>query len=144
VVANIGLTVFEAAENFLRRGMAPNTSSETLIHQRRYRSVFGGKASAFRTFIRIYSLLSSELLRDNIKLAIHEPLTKSVMTYTCPAWIFAADTYLLKFQRLQTKALRNTGNFPRRTPVLDLRTTFNLRYVYDYVTDLFRQQTEVK
>jgi hypothetical protein len=28
------------------------------------------------------------------------------MTYACPAWEFAADTYLLKLQRLQNKVLR--------------------------------------
>jgi hypothetical protein len=50
----------------------------------------------------------------------------SVMTYACPAWEFAADTCLLKLQRLQNKVLRTIGNIPRYTPVLDLYTTFNL------------------
>jgi hypothetical protein len=47
------------------------------------------------------------------------------MTYACPAW----DTYLLKLQRMQNKVLRTFGNFPRCTPVRDLRTAFNLPYV---------------
>jgi hypothetical protein len=65
------------------------------------------------------------------------------MTYDCPAWELAADTYLLKLQRLQNKLLRTIGNFPRCTKVRDLHTAFNLPYLYDYITKLCRQQAEV-
>jgi hypothetical protein len=65
------------------------------------------------------------------------------MTYACPAWESAADTHLLKLQRPQNKALRTIGNFPRRTPVRELHTAFNIPYVYDFITKLCRQQTEV-
>jgi hypothetical protein len=51
------------------------------------------------------------------------------------------DTYLLKLRRLQNKVLCTTGNFPRC--IRDLHTAFNLPYVYDYVTKLYRQQAEV-
>jgi hypothetical protein len=61
------------------------------------------KAKAFRTFIRIYSLFKSERLSANIKLTLHKALIRSVMTYACPAWEFAAECYLLKLQRLQNK-----------------------------------------
>jgi hypothetical protein len=37
-------------------------------------------AKAFRTFIRIYSLLKSECLSANIKLNLHKALIRSVMT----------------------------------------------------------------
>jgi hypothetical protein len=65
------------------------------------------------------------------------------MTYASPAWEFAADSYLVKLQRLQNKVLCNTGNFPRRTPVRDLHVSFKLLYIYDYITKLCRQQAEV-
>jgi hypothetical protein len=58
------------------------------------------EAKAFRTFIRSYSLFKSERLSANIKLTLHKPLIRSVMTYACPSWEFAADIYLLKLQRL--------------------------------------------
>jgi hypothetical protein len=35
------------------------------------------------------------------------------MTYASPTWEFAANTHLLKLQRLQNKVLCTTGNFPR-------------------------------
>jgi hypothetical protein len=64
------------------------------------------------------------------------------MTYARPAWEFAADTHLMKLQRLQNKVLRTIGNLPRRTPVRDLHIAFKISYVYDN-TKLFRRQAEV-
>jgi hypothetical protein len=65
------------------------------------------------------------------------------MTYGRAAWELATDTYHLKLQCMQNRILRNVGNFPRCTPVRDLRKAFNLPFVYDYITKLFRQQTKV-
>jgi hypothetical protein len=87
------------------------------------------QAKAFRTFIRIRSLFKSERLSASIKLTLHKALIRSVMTYACPAWKLAADTYLLKLQCLRNKVLRTTGMFPRCTPVRDLHTAFNLPFV---------------
>jgi hypothetical protein len=42
------------------------------------------------------------------------------MNYACPTWEFAADTHLMKLQRLQIRALRAIGNLDWRTPVRDL------------------------
>jgi hypothetical protein len=64
------------------------------------------------------------------------------MTYTCPAWEFAADNQLLKLRRLQNKVLRTIGNLPRRTLVCYLHMAFKLLYIYDYITKLCRQQAE--
>jgi hypothetical protein len=64
------------------------------------------EAKAFRTFITIYSLFKSERLSTNIKLTLHKALIRSVMTYACPAWEFAAESHLLKLQRLQNKVRR--------------------------------------
>jgi hypothetical protein len=97
------------------------------------------EAKAFRTFIRVYSLFKSGRLSANIKVTFHKALIRSVMTYACPAWESAADTYLLKLQRLQNKVLSTIGNFPRR----ELHTAFNIPYVYDFITKLCRQQAEV-
>jgi hypothetical protein len=101
------------------------------------------EAKAFRIFIRIYSLFRSKCLSANLKLTICKALIISVMTYVRPAWELVADTYLLKLQRLQNKVLRNTGNFPKCTPVPDWHTAFNLLYVYNCITKLCRQQVEV-
>jgi hypothetical protein len=65
------------------------------------------------------------------------------MTYVCPAREFAAESHLLKLQRLQNKVLLTIGNFPRRTPVSDMHVAFQVPYVYDYITKSSRQQTEV-
>jgi hypothetical protein len=52
------------------------------------------KVKAFRTFIKIYSLLKSERLSANIKLTLHKALIRSVMTYACPAWEFPPEYHL--------------------------------------------------
>jgi hypothetical protein len=54
------------------------------------------EANAFRIFITAYTLLKIERLCANIKLTLHRLLIRSVLTYACPAWEFAADTHLLK------------------------------------------------
>jgi hypothetical protein len=91
---------------------------------------------------RIYALLKSECLSANIKLTLYKALIRSLMT-CCPAWELAADTYLLKFHRMQNKVLRTIGKFRRRTPVRDLHAAFNFQYVYDRVTKLCRRQAEI-
>jgi hypothetical protein len=101
------------------------------------------EAKAFRTFIRIYFLFKSERLSANIKLTLHKALIRSVMTYISPAWEFAVDSNLVKLQRLQSKVLHTIGNFPRCTPICDLHMAFKISYVYDYITNLCRQQAEV-
>jgi hypothetical protein len=101
------------------------------------------EAKAFRTFIRLYSLFKSERLSVNIKLTFHKALIRSVMTYACPAWEFAAETYLLKLQRLQNKVLRTIGNLQRRTLVREKHVAFQIPYVYDYITKLCRRRAEI-
>jgi hypothetical protein len=89
------------------------------------------------------TLFKSERLNANIKLTLHKALIRSVMTYACPAWEFAAHTHLINLQCLQNKVLRTIGNFPRRTPVREMHMDFHLPYVYDYMTRLCRQIAEV-
>jgi hypothetical protein len=101
------------------------------------------EAKAFRAFITTYSLFKSQWLSTNIKLTLHKALIRSVMTYACPAWKFAADTHLLKLQRLQNKVLCTIGNSPRHTPVYELYKAFNIPYIYDYITNLWRKQARI-
>jgi hypothetical protein len=63
------------------------------------------------------------------------------MTY--PAWEFAAETHLLKLQRVQNRVLRTIGNFPRHTSIRDMHVALQVPYVYDYVTKLCRRQAEI-
>jgi hypothetical protein len=65
------------------------------------------------------------------------------MTYAYPTWEFAAETYLLKLQRIQNKVLRTIGNIPRRTLDHDMHVGFQILYVCDYITKLCRRQAEI-
>jgi hypothetical protein len=77
------------------------------------------EAKALRTFVTNYSLFRIQRLSANIKLNLHRARIRSVMAYACRACELAADTYLLKFQRLQNKIFRTTENFPRCTASRD-------------------------
>jgi hypothetical protein len=55
------------------------------------------------------------------------------MTYACPTWEFAADTHLMKLQRLQNRVLRDIGKLDRPTRVRNFYLAFKILYVYDYV-----------
>jgi hypothetical protein len=65
------------------------------------------------------------------------------MTQACSVWEFAADTHLIKLQGLENKVQRSTGNFPSRTPILEMQMDFHLPYVHYYMTKLCMQQAEV-
>jgi hypothetical protein len=65
------------------------------------------------------------------------------MICACPAWEFAAETDVLKLQRLQNKVLRTIGKLSRLMPVRDLHMTFQIPYFYDYITKTCMQQAEV-
>jgi hypothetical protein len=95
------------------------------------------KAKSFGTFIRVYSLFKSERLSSYIKLTLHKALIRSIVTYDCPAWVFAADTQIL--QRLQNNILCITRKIPRCTSVLELHMAFRAPYIYDHLTKLYSQ-----
>jgi hypothetical protein len=103
------------------------------------------EAKAFRIFIRLYSLFKSDRLSTNIKFTIYRALVRSVITYSCPAWEFAADTQLKKPQRLQNRVLRTTGRFIRNATItiLDSHVALQIPYMYDYMTKLRRRQADV-
>jgi hypothetical protein len=90
----------------------------------------------------IYPILKSEHLSVGAKLIIYKALIRSMLTYACPAWEFAADSYLLKLQRLQNRVLRTIGNLPSHTPIRDLHRSFKIPYLFDYVTQLCRKQAD--
>jgi hypothetical protein len=74
---------------------------------------------------------------------MYRALIRSIMTYACPTWEFAAYTHLKKLQRSQNRVLRTIDNIDRRTPVRDLHLAFKIPYVHDYITKLCRRQAEV-
>jgi hypothetical protein len=99
-------------------------------------------AKAYRTCIRLHFLFKSDQLSANIRLSHHEALIRSVMTYACPAWEFAAHTHQMIFQRLQNSVLRTTRKLPRTTSIRDKHMAFEIPYVYACITKLCRQQDQ--
>jgi hypothetical protein len=73
----------------------------------------------------------------------YKALIRSTMTYVSPAWKFAAQTHLLKLQRVQNRVLRTIGNFPKHTSIRDMHAAFQVQYVYDFITKSCRRQAEI-
>jgi hypothetical protein len=65
------------------------------------------------------------------------------MTCVCPAWEFAADTHVMKLQRLRNNVLRTIGKFPRNTPIRNMNISLQIPYVYDFITKLCKQKAKV-
>jgi hypothetical protein len=107
------------------------------------RLTLNGRIIPFVNNIKYLGVIFDKRLSANIKLTLHKAIITSVMTYASPAWESVAETHLTKLQCLQNKVLCTIGNFPRRTPVRELHTAFNIPYVYDFITKLCRQQAEV-
>jgi hypothetical protein len=95
--------------------------------------------------MRVHSVFRSERLSVNTILNLHKAQIPCIMIYVCPTWLSAADSHVLKLQRLRNRILRTTDNFSKRTPTRDLHVlaAFKIPYLYDFIIQLWRQQTEV-
>jgi hypothetical protein len=90
-------------------------------------------AKAFCMYVRTCSLFKSGTLSTDIKIMLYKAQIRSVMTYTCPTWEYAASAHFLKLQRLHNRVLRAIGNLDRCTPVRGLHVDLKIPYMYDYV-----------
>jgi hypothetical protein len=65
-------------------------------------------------------LNKSSTIDINLELIIYKSLLRSILTYTCPVWGYAANTYINKLQTFQNKVLRIITKLPRVTPIVTL------------------------
>jgi hypothetical protein len=97
---------------------------------------------ALPTFIRTYSLFRSGCLGTNIKLTLYKTLFRSVTTYSCSTWVYAADAYLLQLHHLQNRVLRDIGNLDMCKQVRKLHVVLKIPYEYKFITKLCRTQAD--
>jgi hypothetical protein len=83
-------------------------------------------AKALGKYVRTYFLFRGGCLSTNIKFTLYKALIRSVMTQACPTWEYAADTQLLKLQRLQNIVLSAVGKFDRWTAIYELYVAFKI------------------
>jgi hypothetical protein len=70
-------------------------------------------------------------LSTNSKLTLStKALIRSVKSYACPVWEFAAETHL-------------ATNAKQGHLIRDMHVAFQVPYAYDYVTKLYRRQAEI-
>jgi hypothetical protein len=87
-------------------------------------------AKALRTCVRTYTytLFKRERLSTNIKHMLYTALIRPlmIMIYACPTWEHAADSHLLKLQRLGNRVLSTIGNLDRPTLVREMHVAFKI------------------
>jgi hypothetical protein len=98
------------------------------------------EAKAFRTFIRIYSLIKSERLSANIKLTLHKALIRSVMTYACPPGNLRQN---VTYWNCSACKIRFSAPLAIFRGAHRFTISMKLPYIYDYMTKSCRQQAEI-
>ena len=63
-------------------------------------------------------------------------IRKLILTYYAPVWSNTSSYNYRRLQISQSKFLRVTGNFPRRTPIPRLYTTLNITPIRDFIYHL--------
>jgi hypothetical protein len=71
-------------------------------------------------------------------LIIYKSLIRPILTYTCPVWSYAANTYINKLQTFQNKVLRIITKLPRVMPTATLQKRTGMPLIRNYITKLTR------
>jgi hypothetical protein len=60
------------------------------------------------------------------------------LTYACPVWVYAANTYINKLQTFQNKVLRIITKLPRVTPIVILHEQTGMSLIRRHIEKLTR------
>jgi hypothetical protein len=64
---------------------------------------------------------------------LYKLLIRPILTYAAPVWSNTSNTNYRHLQTLQSKCLRVTGNYTRRTPIPLLHFTLNIEPLYEFI-----------
>jgi hypothetical protein len=86
---------------------------------------------------QLYPILNRASTIDiNLALIIYKSLLRSIMTYACPIWGFAAPRHIHKLQTFQNKVLRLVTKLPRITPITTLHEQTDIPLIPTYIRTL--------
>jgi hypothetical protein len=72
----------------------------------------------------------------NLALIIYKSLLRSMMTYACPVWGFAAPSHINKLQTFQNKVLRLITKLPRVAPIVTLHEQTGIPFIHSHIKNL--------
>jgi hypothetical protein len=78
----------------------------------------------------------SSAIDINLALTIYKSLLRSIMTYACPVWGFAAPSHIKKLQTFQNKVLRIITKLPRVTPTVTLHEQTGIPPISTHIKSL--------
>jgi hypothetical protein len=83
-------------------------------------------------------LNKSSTIDINLALIIYKSLIRPILTYACPVWGYAANTYINKLQTFQNKVLRTITKLPRVTPIITLHEQTGIPFMSTHIKMLTR------
>jgi hypothetical protein len=83
-------------------------------------------------------LNQSSTIDINLALIAYKSLLRSTLTFACPVWGYAANTYINKLHTFQNKVLRIITKLPRVTPVVTLHEQTGMSLIGSHITKLTR------
>jgi hypothetical protein len=83
-------------------------------------------------------LNQSSTIDINLALILYKSLLRSILTYACPVWGYAAKTYINKLQTFQNKVLRLITKLPRVTPIITLHEQTGMPLMSTHIKMLTR------
>jgi hypothetical protein len=88
-------------------------------------------------FHQLFPLLARDsTLSIPNKLTLYKLCILPILTYADPVWSNTSSYNYRRLQISQSKCLRVTGNFPRRTPTPRLHTTLNVTPIREFIYHL--------
>jgi hypothetical protein len=67
------------------------------------------------------------------KLTLYKLTIRPILTYAGPVWSNTSQSNYRHLQILQSKCLRVIGDYPRRTPIPYLHSTFSLEFIHTFI-----------
>jgi hypothetical protein len=85
-------------------------------------------------FLALFPLLARDSMLSSLnKLTLYKLLTRPILTYAAPVWSNTSTTNYRHIQTLQSKCLRDIGNYPRHTPIPLLHSTLNTEPIHEFI-----------
>jgi hypothetical protein len=89
------------------------------------------------TLLKIFPFLARDsLLTIPNKIILYKQLLCSMITYVAPVWSSTSPTNYRHLQVYQSKCLRDVGDFPRRTPILNLHAHLQIIPIHQFIYHL--------
>jgi hypothetical protein len=101
------------------------------VRYRLHSSIYCG--GMYETKYLVPLLARDSTLSSHNKLILYKLMLRPILTYAASVWSNTSTTNYRHLQTLQSKCLRVTGNYPRRTPIHLLHSTLSIEPLHQFI-----------